>query len=56
MTTYTIFYSTAAGGSIDIQATSKQEAIDIFDSMEFDDLFELKDLYRGVEIDDIEKC
>lgn len=55
MKTYEITYSTAAGGTIAIEAASEDDAIDEFDAMDFEALFEYKDLLKGVEIDDIEE-
>lgn len=52
---YEIRYSTAAGGSMLVEAKSEDDAIDQFDAIAFEDLFDLKDLYRGIEIDDIEE-
>lgn len=52
---YEIRYSTAAGGSMLIEAKSEDDAIDQFDGITFEDLFNLKDLYKGVEINDIEE-
>ncbi len=55
MNTYSIYYSTLANGTIEINAGSKDEALEIFENITFDELFELKDLYRGIQVDEIIK-
>jgi hypothetical protein len=52
---YEISYSTVAGGMILIKADCEDDAIDQFDAMEFDELFEIEDLLKGIEIEDIEE-
>lgn len=53
MQDYSITYSLCAGGVIQIKANSEEEAEKLFDEMTLEDLFETKDLYRGIEIDEI---
>jgi hypothetical protein len=53
MQIYEITYSLSAGGIIQIEANSEQEAEMLFDGMELEELFETKDLYRGIEIEEI---
>jgi hypothetical protein len=55
MKSYEITYSTAAGGTIVIEADTEDDAIDEFDAIDFDELFVYKDLLRGIEIDSIEE-
>lgn len=52
---YEIRYSTAAGGSMLVEAKSEDDAIDQFDAITFEDLLDLKSLYRGIEIDEIKE-
>ena len=53
MKTYSISYSINACGGILINAPSESIAIEIFDSLDIDLLFQKKDLYRGIEIEEI---
>ena len=53
MKIYEISYSLCAGGIIQIVADSQEKAEAIFDNMQLDKLFETKDLYKGIEIDEI---
>lgn len=53
MQTYEITYSLCAGGIIEVEANSEEEAEKLFDEMTLEDLFEAKDLYRGIEIEEI---
>ncbi len=53
MKIYEISYSLCAGGIIQIAADSQEKAEAIFDNMQLDKLFETKDLYKGIEIDEI---
>jgi hypothetical protein len=55
MKSYEITYSTAAGGTIVIEADTEDDAIDEFDAIDFDELFVYKDLLKGVEIDDVKE-
>lgn len=55
MNTYLITYSTISSGTIEIDAASKRNAIEIFACMEFQDIFEEHDILKGIEIEDIEK-
>ena len=51
--TYGFSYSVLGGGYIDIEARNKQEAIDIF--WDTDELIELTDFKRGIQIEEIER-
>jgi len=55
MKSYEFTYSTLAGGTIVIEAASEDEAINQFECMDIEELFEHKDLLRGIEIDNIEE-
>jgi hypothetical protein len=55
MNTYSISYSTISTGVIEIDAASKNVAVEIFENMSFEELFEAKDILRGLEIEDIQK-
>lgn len=55
MKRYEILYSTAAGGTLEIEADSEDDAIDQFDAIDFEELFEYRDLCKGVEIDEIKE-
>ena len=53
MEIYEILYSTSAGGMIQIEAESKEDALRIFNNMDFEKLFEIRDLSKGIEIEAI---
>lgn len=53
MEIYEILYSTSASGMIQIEASSAEEAERIFDEMDFEDLFEMRDLCKGIQIEEI---
>ena len=53
MEIYEILYSTSASGMIQIEAETKEDAERIFNNMNFEDLFEIRDLSRGIEIEEI---
>jgi hypothetical protein len=55
MSTYSISYSTISTGVIEIDAASKNVAVEIFENMSFEELFAIKDILRGIEIEDIQK-
>ena len=55
MKNYEFTYSTLAGGTIVIEAASEDEAINQFECIDIEELFEHKDLLRGIEIDNIEE-
>lgn len=52
---YSISYSTLANDMTYIEAASEEEAIEIFEKMSLSDLFETKDLLRGIEVNEVEK-
>lgn len=56
MKTYSVSYSSVLSGVIDIEATSEKNAIEIFSALDFDDLFEKRDVLKGVAIESVEKC
>ena len=55
MNIYEIIYSIQVGGNIDVEANSEDEAEVIFGNMELEDLCEIKDILRGIEIMEINK-
>ena len=55
MNTYLLTYSMVVSGSMFIFATSEEDAIEVFEGMDSDDLFEKRDSLIGIEVQEIEE-
>ena len=55
MQIYEIIYSVHINAAITVEANSEDEAVDIFNNTEIEDLFEKVDMVQGLVIDEITK-
>ena len=53
MQIYEIIYSVRIDAAITVEAYSEDEAVDIFNNTEIEDLFEKVDMVQGLVIDEI---